>query len=105
MRDYYARHPEKQRERVRVRSARIQDEIRELLHAAKDVPCTDCGVRYPPYVMDFDHVRGVKIIDLSNVRRAKWSFAKIQEEIDKCEVVCANCHRIRTHAKAPLPSP
>jgi hypothetical protein len=41
--------------------------------------------------MDFDHVRGTKISDVSNLRTTK-----ALEEIKKCELVCAVCHRLRT---------
>ena len=68
-----------------------------VIHAAKDVPCADCGVRYPPYVLDFDHVRGVKECTIG--RCLSQSLVKIETEIAKCEVVCANCHRERTHRR------
>ena len=58
------------------------------------VPCQDCGVVYPYYVMQFDHVRGVKLFGL-NTGYARTK-EEIDEELEKCEVVCANCHAIRT---------
>ncbi len=59
-------------------------------------PCMDCGIQYPHYVMDFDHVRGVKVGNISTGLGTFSSFEKLLEEIAKCEVVCANCHRHRT---------
>lgn len=61
-------------------------------------PCTDCGRLYPYFVMDFDHVpgRGEKIGDLSRMVSGTYSWESILLEIKKCDVVCANCHRIRT---------
>ena len=59
-------------------------------------PCMDCKVWYPYYVMDFDHVRGRKHKNVSELIDS-LSKKKIDEEIAKCEVVCSNCHRIRTH--------
>ncbi len=58
--------------------------------------CADCQIRYPYYVMDFDHVRGKK---QSNVMELVSTLdkVKIDAEIAKCEIVCSNCHRIRTH--------
>lgn len=75
----------KQRKRVR---------LRELIREAKDVPCADCGVRYPTYVMDFDH-RADKTIIVSKLVEF-GSVRKLLNEIAKCDVVCANCHRERT---------
>jgi hypothetical protein len=63
--------------------------------AAKAAPCVDCGVQYPYYVMDFDHVRGEKRFALS--QHQARGLKLIDEEIAKCDLVCANCHRIRTH--------
>jgi hypothetical protein len=74
-------------------------EIKELLHKAKDRPCADCGIKYPPYVMDFDHVHGEKEFAVSLSVQRGHALETVQKEIDKCEVVCANCHRIRTHAR------
>lgn len=67
----------------------------------KDVPCADCGLKYPPYVMDFDHVRGVKSFNISAKGRV-CSMEKLMEEVSKCEIVCSNCHRIRTAKRTPL---
>lgn len=72
-------------------------ERRDLMRAAKDCPCADCGKSYPPYVMEFDHVRGEKKFILSAVgTRSKQA---ILDEIAKCDPVCANCHRERTHQR------
>lgn len=57
--------------------------------------CVDCG-DHRLVVLDFDHVRGVKAAVISRLVYAGASIDKIQREIDKCEVVCANCHRRRT---------
>lgn len=69
----------------------------EYMNKVKDVPCADCHVKYMPFAMDFDHVRGTKVANLSNMKGRLFSMDKIIEEIAKCEVVCANCHRIRTY--------
>ena len=59
-------------------------------------PCADCKLNFPYYVMDFDHVRGIKHKNVSELIPT-LSKKKIDDEIKKCEVVCSNCHRIRTH--------
>ncbi len=100
MRDYYARNPEVQRARVTKRNAAIRDANREIIIAAKSVPCADCGVQYPPCVMDFDHVTGEKRFNVGNVVWSRTTTAALLAEIAKCEVVCSNCHRIRTFLDA-----
>jgi hypothetical protein len=64
-----------------------------IVIAAKDVPCADCGVKYPTCVMQFDHVRGEKKFNIGGGVRG---ISSIIAEIAKCEVVCANCHALRT---------
>jgi hypothetical protein len=66
----------------------------ERLIPFKSRPCLDCGVPFPTCCMDFDHVRGDKTIILAKMFTFPW--AKVLEEIDKCDLVCACCHRIRT---------
>lgn len=58
-------------------------------------PCIDCG-NNNPVVLEFDHVSGEKIAPVSVLAHDSWSLVKIQAEIDKCEIRCANCHRIKT---------
>jgi hypothetical protein len=70
---------------------------RKLVEDAKSVPCADCAKTFPFYVMDFDHKNpDEKSANVSSLVSRGASLARIQEEIDKCVVVCANCHRIRT---------
>jgi len=70
-------------------------EFRKRLDVLKSQPCMDCGQSYPPVAMDFDHVRGVKVSDVGLMSQRAWSTVLV--EIEKCDLVCANCHRIRTH--------
>jgi hypothetical protein len=62
----------------------------------KDNPCTDCQKRFIPFAMDFDHVSGIKIGDVGVMVAHGYKWSTIQLEIDKCELVCATCHRVRT---------
>jgi hypothetical protein len=70
---------------------------RDLIRQVKSAPCMDCGETYPWYVMDFDHVRGEKSFNIGAAHSR--GIRRIRLEIDKCDVVCANCHRLRTHAR------
>jgi hypothetical protein len=56
--------------------------------------CQDCGYREHPAALEFDHVIGTKV---ANVSMLLGQEKKLWEEVAKCEVVCANCHNIRTH--------
>jgi hypothetical protein len=57
--------------------------------------CIDCGANNH-IILDFDHIRDKKY-NVSRMIHDGFSWAAIKKEIEKCEVVCANCHRIRTH--------
>ena len=70
---------------------------RIFIQSFKQKPCADCGLFYPPWVMDFDHTRDKKF---TISQCAKWSKEELKAEIVKCDVVCANCHRERTHANS-----
>ncbi len=64
------------------------------LEPFKAQPCADCGSSFPSVSMDFDHVRGVKLFRVSAMQGQAWD--RVLAEIAKCDLVCANCHRIRT---------
>lgn len=85
--------------RARERQRRMRARRRAKLDEMKDEPCADCGEEYPPYVMDFDHVNGDKEFAISQAIAPNIPAERIEEEVAKCEVVCANCHRIRTHSR------
>lgn len=71
--------------------------LSEVLSGIKSVPCMDCGQTFDPACMDFDHARGKKSFTISNaVERAGRRWQEFLDEIAKCDVVCSNCHRIRT---------
>jgi len=74
-----------------------------LVDQLKSGPCMDCSISYPPYVMDFDHRPDqVKAFDVSDFTRGVITVEKLEciyKEIAKCDLVCANCHRERTHSR------
>jgi hypothetical protein len=71
-----------------------KQKFNDRLRSLKSQPCSDCGLSYPPVVMDFDHVRGVKECDVGQMGGRAWRL--VVEEIQKCDLVCSNCHRQRT---------
>lgn len=75
---------------------------REQINQLKSVPCADCGGSFPPVCMDFDHLPEFdKVLDVSRMYRGSTPMETILAEIAKCEVVCANCHRIRSCQRNP----
>lgn len=88
----------KNKEEYTKRNLEKRDLLKAIAAKEKDVPCADCGVRYPSYVMDFDHVRGNKVGNVAHIV-SHGSEKKLLEEIAKCEVICSNCHRERTYAR------
>ncbi len=57
-------------------------------------PCIDCGEK-DPVVLEFDH-KGDKATTISTMIKDNPGIKKLQQEIEKCEVRCANCHRRKT---------
>lgn len=74
--------------------------MKSMVEEAKNGPCMDCRVSYPPYVMDFDH-RGddLKVMKISTLV-TKGNLSALLAEMAKCDLVCSNCHRERTHRRA-----
>ena len=69
----------------------------EWLDEAKAKPCMDCGGTFPPECMDFDHRDpATKLFNVSGGAVTGRSLESVQAEVAKCDLVCANCHRIRT---------
>jgi hypothetical protein len=69
------------------------ERTRFLLHFFETHPCVGCG-ETNPVVLEFDHLRDKSFSTGGKLTTHKWQA--ILDEIEKCEVVCANCHRIRT---------
>src|SRR5882672_2772443 len=79
--------------------ARYRQSRAKTLRELKNKPCADCGLKYLPCVMHFDHVRGKKEFNVS-VGNVTYRPQRILAEIAKCDLVCANCHAIRTFQRS-----
>ncbi len=94
---YYRRNAVHIKATSKINLRKIIKRNKEYVAAIKEnSPCKDCGLLFPPFCMDFDHVRGAKLYHISGGVARGWSIEKLQAEIDKCDLVCANCHRIRS---------
>ena len=74
---------------------RIQSNYEHILRYLAEHPCMDCGEK-DVLVLDFDHVRGKKKMNVTQLVVGGYSAEAIDKEIAKCEVRCANCHRRKT---------
>ena len=61
--------------------------------------CNDCKISWAPHQLDFDHVRGIKKAGINQIVR-NGTMKQLLEEIQKCEIVCSNCHRHRTYMRS-----
>lgn len=96
---WYPRNRAKHIALVHKNRKKLREERQVFVDALKEGPCKDCGNKFHPCAMDFDHVRGQKISTIAEAGMKLWSEKKILAEIATCELVCANCHRIRTHIR------
>ena len=85
------------------RRAALRDFVKSLKEQ-QGYLCVDCGQVHPTWRLDFDHRPGeVKTLEVSKMPTAGLSTQRILDEVAKCDLVCANCHRDRTHFRK-LPS-
>ncbi len=86
---------EKKKYRAKMNLKKRERMYRWLLEYYREHPCVTCGEE-DPLVLEFDHTNAdLKMIEVSKLVN-QWSIEKIQEEVQKCVVRCANCHRRKT---------
>lgn len=93
---HYTDNKELYRVNQRTRRERNRQFIKEYL---SDKCCVDCG-NSDWRVLEFDHVRGTKTNNVSKMVVDRVPIETIKEEIAKCDVRCANCHRIVSSERA-----
>ena len=97
-RRYYAergRVPRLARQRAAIRRARAW-----MASIKVGLPCVDCGGEFPVYVMHWDHLPAFDKVDEVSSMVASRSREAVLAELKKCELVCANCHVMRTVRRA-----
>lgn len=92
----YDRRRGKVRHAAGYKAPRIRENLDKINILKSETPCADCGNTFHPICMDFDHVRGEKRQEVSRLVSDGHTWEILKEEIDKCDIVCANCHRIRS---------
>ena len=94
-RQHYLNNKEKYCEQAVVSKRRIRARLKEYITSYLEThPCVDCG-EDNFIVLEFDHVRGKKEFCICEGTSAGYSISRVKKEIAKCEVRCANCHKIR----------
>lgn len=96
--EYGREHYQKNRERyIEINGARKRQVRTErmvwLVQYLREHPCVDCG-ETDPVVLDFDHLRDKSFTIGQMLAERPW--LEVLAEMEKCEVVCSNCHRRRT---------
>lgn len=96
-REYYSKNKEKQIQQIYASRKRRKSIIVRKLHAyLKENPCTNCGFDKVA-ALDFDHLdEQEKEMNISLMIADGYSWENILKEIKKCQVLCSNCHRIKT---------
>lgn len=95
-RSYYKDNKEKHIKVIDARKKKVVIECSQYMwDFLKEHPCVDCK-ESNPIVLDFDHVRGTKKDNVGKLARSGSCLDTLKEEIAKCDVRCANCHRKKT---------
>jgi hypothetical protein len=115
---YYAKYYQEHKEEIAARSRKHYQKHKEKIAAGYQElykitdwcvekygnnPCEDCGHWFPWECMDFDHrpeeVKTFGVADKGGRKATPKNIATVEKEIAKCDLVCANCHRIRTKGR------
>lgn len=87
-----------QKEKNLKRQRDKRSSVRKYIQDIKtNATCTDCKEDYPYWILEFDHLED-KLFTISQAGPSSGLKA-LEREIKKCEIVCANCHRNRTHMR------
>jgi hypothetical protein len=101
---YHRAHYEENKEDYLQKNKQYKRVFEALLVLLKNRPCLDCGGKFPSCAMDFDHIDGDKVMNIASIVR-RCTPAALVSELKKCELVCANCHRIRTISRLEKDEP
>lgn len=93
-RQWWALLPKNRKREKQIKANGRAKKIKQFLADYKlEKGCIDCGYNKHHSALEFDHIKGKKTL---NIAWAK-SISQAKKEIEKCEVVCSNCHRVRTY--------
>ena len=103
-RNWRALNRDKQRKSNKRHRLRVIKDKRRIIDYLKlkyeHLPCMDCLKVLPWCAMDFDHrpgtIKEFRVAYMGGVPATTRQVSKVEQEIAKCDLVCSNCHRIRT---------
>lgn len=95
VREHYRANKASYVEKAKKRNAEVKEKHREIImEHLRGNPCVDCG-NSDTEVLQFDHRdRSDKVSEVSNL--ITGSTRRLMDEIEKCDIRCANCHVKRT---------
>ena len=89
-----------QREKTNTRTRDSRNNIRKYIQEVKQGQvCVDCKEDYPYWMLEFDHTSDDKLFTIGKFQDITCDIEKIKLEIEKCDIVCSNCHKNRTHTR------
>ena len=90
---HYQNNKEKYKTKARINNAKYLEANKQLINEVKSKGCSLCS-ETEPCCMDFHHIDpNTKIDTVSRIALNATSIQTLQAEIDKCVVLCSNCHR------------
>ena len=94
----YERYQHSSKKAINKCNARLAAVRRELLDKIKlEKGCKECGYKEHPVALDFDHINPETKEFTIGTCYTSVSLKRLHKEIKKCQILCANCHRIKTH--------
>ncbi len=106
-RNWWEKNPEKRKEYYQKQAHGKNRILHYLIEKYEGTPCMDCDGVFNWCAMDFDHRPGeVKVSTIAHFgwyKAAPKSIARVEKEIAKCDLICSNCHRVRTQDRYAKP--
>lgn len=98
---WYQEHKQIRLQQIAKWKEKRKETIKAFVDEIKQNPCIDCGKNFDACAMDFDHLDpNTKVSEISTmIHSQQYSLDEIKSEIEKCELVCAVCHRLRTEKR------
>lgn len=96
-RKHYERHKDLYKSRAKANNKKAVVRNVQIVAEIKENNCCSHCSENDPIVLDFHHYRGKKKNDIAMMVRLSYSEETLKEEIEKCKILCANCHRREEH--------